>query len=105
MLPNECLLRLQGAVRGVAHRTGHPDRAVVAQIPPDFPHDHRDGVGRKPDIQIDIEIVDGFHQADASDLKQIIHALSPSGKALDDTENQAQISRNQLFSGLPISLG
>ena len=49
---------------------------VVAQIAANLPDDHGHGVGRKSHAQSRVEIVDGFHQADAAHLEQIVHHLA-----------------------------
>ena len=46
-------------------------------------------VGRKFDADFGVEVVDGFDQADAADLEQVIHIFIAGGKAFDDTEHQS----------------
>lgn len=42
-------------------------------------------VGRKFDADFGVEVVDGFDQADAADLEQVIHIFIAAGKTFDDT--------------------
>ena len=76
---------MDGFVGGVAQGTADADRVVVTQIPADFTDDHRNRIGRELYAQCRIEVVDGFDQTDASNLKEIIYVLVVPGKALDYT--------------------
>lgn len=48
-------------------------------------------VGGKPDIIARIKIVYRFHQSDYSNLKQILHFISPVGKPPHDAPYQSHI--------------
>ena len=53
---------------------------------------HRHGIGGKPHAELGVEMVDGFHQTDAADLKQIIRRLTSVAEALHDAQNEPQIA-------------
>ena len=57
--------------RRVAQAARDSHGTVVAQVAADFADDHRYGVGGEAHAEFGIKIVDGFHQADAPDLKQV----------------------------------
>ena len=59
-------------------------------------HVHRHGIGGKPHAELGVEMVDGFHQTDAADLKQIIRRLTPVAEALHDAQNEPQIAADEL---------
>ena len=65
---------------------------------------HWHGIGRKLYILTDVKIVDGFDQADAADLEQIINVLLAACKALDNAEHQPEIAFDILFPGVLVSL-
>lgn len=60
---------------------------------------HRHAVCGKLDLLRDIEIVHGLDEADAADLKQIVHVFAASGKALDHGQDEAEISGDELLPG------
>ncbi len=71
-------------VGGVAQGAADADGVVVAQIAADFPDDHRDSVSGKFYTHGGVKIVNGFDQADAADLKKVVHIFMVAGKALDN---------------------
>ena len=84
----------------VPQRPAHPDGIVVPQIPADLPDDHGHCVCGKLHLQFHVEIVNGFDQTDAADLKQVVHIFITGGKPLDDAKNQPQIPFNEDLPGL-----
>jgi hypothetical protein len=62
-------------------------------------YNHWHTVSGKPHLLGGVKIGDGLHQADAAHLKQIIGALSPFFKPLDNAEHQTQITFDQLLTG------
>ena len=76
---------VDGLVGCVPEGAADPDGVVVPQIAPDLAQDHGNRIGRKTDILGNIKIVNGLDQADASDLKQVIHIFIAAGKTLDHT--------------------
>ena len=48
-------------------------------------------------------MVDGFHQTDAADLKQIIRRLTSVAEALHDAQNEPQIAADELVSRSPVA--
>ena len=93
---------MDGFVGNIPQRTADPDTAVVPEVAPDFSDDHGYSIGGKFYIQAGIEIIDGFDQTNAANLKQIIHIFIGSGKAPDDTENQTEIPADVSFPGCQI---
>ena len=63
-------------------------------------YNHGHTVGRELYLLIRVEICDGLHQTDTPHLEQIIRALPPLVKSLNDGQNQPQIALNELFPGL-----
>ena len=94
---------LQSLISQIPQGSGHSYRIVVAQIPTDFTDNHGDGIGRELHIQFDVEIVHGLNQPDTAHLEKVIHIFASAGKALDDGQDQAQISVDQPTPGLLIS--
>ena len=48
-------------------------------------HVHRHRVGAETDVLAQVEIVDRFDKADASDLKKVVNIFSPVIETLDHT--------------------
>ena len=103
VLADERLLSLQSAVRRVAQAARDSHGTVVAQVAADFADDHRYGVGGEAHAEFGIKIVDGFHQADAPDLKQVVRRFAATLKPLNNAEHQPQIAANQLIACLLVS--
>ena len=80
---------LHGFVSGVPYRTADADGVVVPQVPADFADDHGDGVCGEADVLTDIEIVNGFDQANTSHLKQVVQIFPSLCKALNNAQNQS----------------
>ena len=75
---------IDGFVRCIPEGTADPDgTGVIPQITPHFSHDHGNCIGGKLNVLVYVEIVDGFDQPDAPDLKEIIHIFITAGKPLD----------------------
>ena len=51
-----------------------------------------------------VEVVNGFHQTDAADLKQVVGIFAAADKFLNDRQHQSEISGNQLFPGGEVSV-
>ena len=66
-------------------------------------HVHRHGIGGKPHAELGVEMVDGFHQTDAADLKQIVRRLAPVAEALHDAQNEPQIAADELVPRSPVA--
>ena len=94
-LPRQLLPGRKGAVGEVAGRAGDPDAVVVAQIPPDLPDDHGDGVGRELHVEVEFEVVDRLDQPDHAHLKQIVGVLVARGKTADHRQHQPEIPEDQ----------
>ena len=95
----QLLFHLHRVIGGVAHRTRDMDSGAVAEISPQLAHNHRDAVGRKSDVEADVEIIYGFYQTYHPDLKEIVEVLSPAGEPLDNAQNEPEITVNHLFTG------
>ena len=94
------LFGLQDLIRGIPHRAGHPDRAVVPQVPPNLPHNHGNQIGAWKNVQVHIEIVNSLNEAHTAHLKKIIGIFVAPVKLLDHTEHQAKIPLDQGLPGL-----
>jgi len=46
-----------------------------------------------------VKVVDGFDEADAADLKEVVDVLAAGGEALDHAEHQPQVPGDELFPG------
>ena len=66
-------------------------------MPADLSGDHRDRIGRKPDVLFEIEPGYGFQKPDASDLKQVVRRFAASGKPLYNGQHQTQIRIDKPF--------
>lgn len=76
---------MNGFVGGISQGAADTQAVVVSEIASDFPDDHGNGIGGKFYLHSRIEIVDGFDQPDAANLKQIIHIFVGDGKTADHT--------------------
>ena len=101
---HELFTRLQHLIGRVAHGARDADGAVVAQIAADLSDDHRHAVGRKAHVLADVEVVDGFDEPDAADLKQVVDVLAPPEKALDDRQHQPEIAADELLTRGAVAL-
>src|SRR5699024_7728806 len=72
----------------IPERTADPDGIIVPQVTAYLTDDHGNGISRKFYVQGSIKIVNGFDQADAADLKQIIRIFVASGETFDHAEYQ-----------------
>src|SRR5690606_16144919 len=61
-------------------------------------------IGGKFYVLAQVEVVDGFHQADAADLKEIVHVFAAVVEPLDDAEDEAQVALNELGAGVLIAV-
>ena len=95
---------LHDPVSGVPHTAADADGAVVPQIPPDLPHDHRHPVCAEPHRLADVEIVYGLNEPHTAHLKQIIRVFPPACKLLDHGQYQTQIAADQFLTCLLIPL-
>ena len=103
-LAQQTLPGLEDLIRRVPQASGHPDGAVVPEIPPDLPHDHGNAVGRKAHRLVDIEVVNGLDEADTAHLEQVVHVLTPAGKSLEHRQHQPQVAPDELLPGGHVSL-
>ena len=60
---------VDGLIGCIPKRPADPDTVVVPKIPADLTHDHRHCISTEFYIHGTVKIVDGFHEADAADLK------------------------------------
>ena len=74
------------------------DGIVVPQIAADFADDHGHAVGGEFHHLAGVKMIDGFDQADAPYLEEIVQVFAPVGKALDHGSAPAAGSR---LSALP----
>lgn len=66
---------------------------------------HRHGVGGKTHAELGIKMVDGFHQADTPDLKQVVRRFAATLKTLDHRQHQPQIAADQFITRLLVAAG
>ena len=104
VLVGQLLSALQNAIGRVAQRPADADGAVVAQIPPQLPGNHRHTVGRKADVFRGVKVGDGLQKPDAADLKQIVRIFAPAQKPLHHRQDQLEISLHQTATRVHIPL-
>ena len=75
--------RIERLVRRIPEGAADADGIVVPQIASDLAQDHWHGISRELDVLSDVKVIDGLDQADASDLKQVVHIFIAAGKPLD----------------------
>lgn len=66
---------------------------------------HRNRVRTELYIHRDVKVVDRFDQADAADLEQVVDVFIRIRKALDDAEDETEISLDVRFPGLFVPFG
>ena len=64
---------------------------------------HRHGVGGKTHAELGVKMIDGFHQADTADLKQVVRRLAAPLEPLDDRQHQPQVATDQFIARLLVT--
>ena len=88
-ISNQFFTHLQGTVCQLSHRTADANGIVIAQIAANLADDHWNGIGGKLDVHFNVEIIHRLDQANASDLKKIVHIFFSARKSLNDRKNQS----------------
>ena len=98
------LLGLHCFVSDVPQRARNTVTAVVPQVTPDFPNDHRYSICGKLDTYTGIKVVNGFHKSNTANLEQIVHVFIVIMEPFDDRQNKAEISFDIAVPGIGVSL-
>ena len=102
-LGEDAVPHAEGPIGKVPHRAADADGIVVAQKASHLPDDHGDGVGRKLDVQVGIEIVDCLDEPDTTHLEQVFGIFAPPGETADDAEHEAQVADDETIPRLCIA--
>ena len=99
----EPFLDLHRPIGGIPHRAADSYGVIVPQIAADFPDNHGNGIGGKPDVLADIEVINGLDETDTAHLKEIVQVFPSLGETLDNAEHQPKITVYQLLPGLSVA--
>ena len=66
---------IEGFIGRIPEGTAYAYGIVVAQVSADLAQYHGNRIGREFNILGDVKIINGFNQADAANLKQVIYVL------------------------------
>ena len=69
------------------------------------PGNHGHTVGGKTHVVVfGVKIIDGLDQADAADLKQVVHVLTAADEFLDHGQHQPEVAGNELLACVSVAV-